>query len=98
MADDQHAGHGNIPTYLAVFGVLFVITVVEVGVFYVPAFEPVLPPVLITLSTVKFALVAMFYMHLKYDKPILTMLLSGPLMIALAIGVGLMFLFGVLAI
>jgi len=36
-------------------------------VFYVPTFQSVLVPVLLVLSAVKFTLVVMFYMHLKFD-------------------------------
>ena len=37
----------------------------EITVFYVHALRPVLVPVLIVLGAAKFALVAMFYMHLE---------------------------------
>ena len=40
---------------------------IEVAIFYIPSLAPVLSPVLLILSTLKFALVAMFYMHLKFD-------------------------------
>ena len=40
----------------------------EVTVFYVRALKPVLLPVLLLLSAAKFALVVMFYMHLKFDR------------------------------
>ena len=53
MAHPPHTGeqaHPSTGTYLRVFGILFVVTVIEVGVFYVPAFKPVLTPVLLALS------------------------------------------------
>jgi cytochrome c oxidase subunit 4 len=87
--------HPSVATYVTVAAVLTVITLVEVGVFYIPTFHPVLAPVLLTLSATKFALVVMFYMHLKSDSRIFTMMFSVPLLIALAVGIALLFLFGV---
>lgn len=91
---DQHA-HPETSTYLAVAGILAVITVVEVGVFYVPGLKGFLAPMLLSLSAVKFSLVVMFFMHLKSDHKLFTVIFSIPLMIALAVGVALLFLFGV---
>jgi cytochrome c oxidase subunit 4 len=87
--------HPGVSTYLTVAGVLTVITLVEVGVFYVPTFHPVLAPILLTLSALKFSLVVMFYMHLKSDHRLFAMLFSVPLLIAVVVGVSLLFLFGV---
>lgn len=86
--------HPKIGTYLAVFAVLAVITIVEVGVFYVPAFRPVMAPTLLVLSAGKFALVVMFYMHLKQDNKLFTLILLVPLIIAAGVLVALLFLFG----
>jgi cytochrome c oxidase subunit 4 len=88
-------GHPSTGVYLAVGAVLTIITLVEVGVFYIPAFKPVLAPVLLSLSAVKFALVVMFYMHLKGDHPFFTFVFSLPLLIALCVVIALLFLFGV---
>jgi cytochrome c oxidase subunit 4 len=90
----QEQAHPTTATYLAVAGVLTVITLVEVGVFYVPAFANVLAPVLLILSGAKFALVVMFYMHLKTDHKLFTAIFTLPLLIAVAVIVALLFLFG----
>ncbi|MFQ5703838.1 MAG: cytochrome C oxidase subunit IV family protein [Gemmatimonadales bacterium] len=81
--------------YMAVAGLLIIITLVEVGVFYIPAFQGVLVPLLLTLSACKFALVVLFYMHLKRDHGLLTLIFTLPLLIAVAVAVALLFLFGV---
>jgi cytochrome c oxidase subunit 4 len=47
---------------------------------------------------VKFAVVVMYYMHLKYDHKIFRALFTGPLMVAALTLVGLLFLFSKLAI
>ncbi|HKE89536.1 MAG TPA: cytochrome C oxidase subunit IV family protein [Gemmatimonadales bacterium] len=90
--------HPTAGTYIRVAIILTVLTVIEVGVFYVPAFHPVLVPVLLTLSAIKFAIVVMFYMHLKMDSKFFTFLFGGPLLLAGAVMLGLMFLFGVLTL
>jgi cytochrome c oxidase subunit 4 len=69
------------------------ITLIEVGVFYVPAFQPVLVPALLVLSLVKFVLVVLFYMHLKFDRRLFAFLFSGPLLLAVGVMIGLLFLF-----
>jgi cytochrome c oxidase subunit IV len=90
--------HPTAGTYIRVAVILTLLTVIEVGVFYVPAFHPVLAPVLLSLSAVKFAIVVMFYMHLKMDSKFFTLLFGGPLLLAGVVMLGLMFLFGVLTL
>ncbi len=97
QVQDQH-GHPTVATYLSVAVVLAVITVIEVGVFYVPVFKAILAPVLLTLSAVKFTLVVMFFMHLKSDHRLFAVVFTLPLMIAAAVIVALLFLFGVFAL
>ena len=97
MTDHQHpetGAHATTGTYLTVAAVLTIITIVEVGVFYVPAFKPMLAPVLLLLSAAKFSLVAMFYMHLKFDKPLFRVVFTLPLLLAVGVTIALLFLFG----
>jgi cytochrome c oxidase subunit 4 len=74
---------------------LTLITMVEVWLYYVPAFKatPYFVPTLLVLSAVKFAIVVMFYMHLKYDHKIFRALFTGPLAIAMTTIVALILLF-----
>jgi cytochrome c oxidase subunit 4 len=88
------SSHPTTGTYLTIALILTVITLVEVGVFYVPAFAAVLAPLLLILSAGKFLLVVMFYMHLKGDNKLFTMVFSGPLVLAAFVMLALMFLFG----
>ena len=39
-------------------------------------------PSLLIMSAVKFAIVVMFYMHLRYDHKLFRVLFTGPLIIA----------------
>jgi cytochrome c oxidase subunit 4 len=94
--DSEHEhGHPGAKAYLGIAVVLTVITAIEVAVFYIPAMHPVLVPTLLTLSALKFALVAMFYMHLKFDHQVFSWLFVVPMALATAVILALMKLFGV---
>jgi cytochrome c oxidase subunit 4 len=84
--------HPSRDVHLRVAFVLLILTVLEVGVFYVPAFHPVLVPVLVVLSAAKFTLVVMFYMHLKADSRVFTFLFGAPLVLAALVMAALLFL------
>ena len=86
--------HATTATYLRIAAILVMITLIEVGVFYVPTFQALLVPILLLLSAVKFTLVVMFYMHLMYDHRLFRVLFTGPLLIAALTLLALMFLFG----
>jgi cytochrome c oxidase subunit 4 len=90
----QHE-HASVKTYLVVAAVLGVITAVEVAIFYVDALKPVLVPILLALSAAKFTLVVGFFMHLKYDSQVFRGLFVGPLIVAVAIILAMLALFGV---
>ncbi len=114
MADDHSQAHadahapGHAPevhfpswkTYRWVALILAVITVVEVWVYYIPTFvaSRLFIPALLIMSAVKFAIVVMFYMHLKYDAKVFRALFIGPLMIAVLTIIALLFLFGHIAV
>lgn len=88
--------HPTWKQYKWVALILTVITVVEVWAYYIPSFvaSPVFVPALLIMSAVKFAIVVMFYMHLKYDHKLFRALFIGPLIIAAGTLLALMFLFG----
>jgi len=101
--DNKHAAahaHPSGNTYLKVFVILTVITVIEVWAYYIPALvaSPLFNPSLIIMSAAKFAIVVLFYMHLKFDHKLFRVLFSGPLIIAGATIVALLFLFGQFAL
>lgn len=75
--------HPGWETYLVVAVVLAIITAAEVAVFYIEVLQPALVPILLTLSGGKFALVVMFYMHLKFDSRIFTGVFVAPLTLAI---------------
>ena len=59
----------NVRGYLAVFAALLVLTVVTVAVASLNLTEGATVAVAVTIATVKATLVAMFFMHLKGEKP-----------------------------
>ncbi len=95
---EEHA-HPTWSTYWKVATVLTLITIVEVWAYYVPSFVASrgFVPTLLILSAAKFAIVVMFYMHLKYDHKLFRALFTGPLMIAAVTLIALLFLFGQIA-
>jgi cytochrome c oxidase subunit 4 len=86
-ADDAHAPHAHEGSrtiaYLVVAGLLAVLTAMEVWASYIHALLPILVPLLLVLSGAKFALVVMFYMHLRYDSWTFSAIFLPPLLIAL---------------
>ena len=98
-AHDAHA-HPTWKQYKWVALILTAITVVEVWIYYIPAFvaTKLFVPSLLIMSAVKFAIVVLFYMHLKYDARVFRALFTGPLIIAVVTLISLLFLFGHLAI
>jgi cytochrome c oxidase subunit 4 len=102
-SDAGHADghdHPGWSTYWKIALILFVITAVEVSAFYIPAWETswIYVPSMLFLSTIKFTLVVLYYMHLKYDHRLFRSLFTGPLIVAALTLIGLLFLFSKLSI
>ncbi len=104
-AESAHA-HPSWQTYTKIALILFVLTALEVAAYEVvhrqaPAglatvLEPVVVEVLLLLSAFKFALVAMFYMHLKSDGKLLSGIFTFSLVLAAFAITALMILFAYL--
>ena len=97
--DDAH--HPTPALYVKIGVVLFLLTFFEVAAYEVghrptailhAVVSPIVVPILLVLSAAKFALVAMFYMHLKQDSKVFTNLFVWPIVIAAAAIVGLIVL------
>jgi cytochrome c oxidase subunit IV len=97
QAQAQAAHHPGVGIYLIVAVFLVVLTGMEITVFYVPALKTVIVPVLLILAAAKFALIAMFFMHLKYDSWTLSGIFIFPLMIAALLATALLMLFAYLS-
>lgn len=85
--------HVGSSVYLIVGAFLVVLTGMEISVAYIHALRPVLVPLLLILAAAKFALIAMFFMHLRYEKWMLNTMFLFPLTIAIAAFLSLLGLF-----
>src|SRR5687768_18482949 len=100
-AETEHS-HPTAGLYFKVGLVLFVLTALEVGLYEMTygeragslaqTIKPLFVPLLLLLSAAKFALVAMFYMHLKQDHKLFSGVFVFPLIIAIFIVVALIVL------
>jgi cytochrome c oxidase subunit 4 len=64
----SHAGHPSARAYVRIFFILAAITGIEVAIYYVrDEMGGWFLPVLFTLMISKFAIVVLWYMHLKFD-------------------------------
>lgn len=91
--EEHHHGTG---IYWLIGVVLTVLTFLEVAVFYIDALRPAIVPILMTLTTGKFALVVLFYMHLRDDNRIFMAVFVAPLLLAMFLVIALIILFKVL--
>lgn len=93
---DAHPVHGT-KTYWMIGGYLFVLTALEILAYY---FEDTLgdsaTAVILALSAMKFVLVVMFFMHLKYDSKMFTGVFIFPMALATLVIGGLTILYHVL--
>lgn len=85
---DAHAAgaheHPSDLKYIWVAVALGVLTAIEVLTYFIE-FGPALVPTLVGLMVVKFALVILYFMHLKFDSPLLFRLFIAGLVLAVAV-------------
>ena len=95
-ASQEEGHHPTVRTYIIIALILGVITLIEFGVFYLEFNRILFILVFIVLSGVKFAIVIMYYMHLKFDDILFSRLFLGGLAIAAAALFALLALFQIL--
>ena len=78
MATAEH----KHPNYMAIFWYLAILTVVEIAVIYMPLGKFTIGVLLCALALGKASLVAMYFMHLKFEARTLGMVAVTPLLIA----------------
>jgi cytochrome c oxidase subunit 4 len=76
---DAHA-HKE-PNYMAIFWWLAVLTVVEIGVIFLPIARLLVGIMLVSLATAKASLVALYFMHLRFETRTLGYIALTPLAI-----------------
>lgn len=85
---DPHASHERAHPgellYFKVAAFLFVITGLEVSTYYVD-FGKAAIPLLMVMMTIKFGVVAAFFMHLKFDSGLFTRVFVAGLLLAVGV-------------
>ena len=69
------------PNYMAIFYLLAALTALEIGVVFVPIAKLIVAIALIGLALVKAAMVALYFMHLKFEKRTLGIIALTPLIL-----------------
>ena len=75
-------GHPTAAIYVRVGLILGAVTALEVMVYYIEALSGVLLAILLVLSGLKFVLVALWFMHLRFDNRIFSVFFTGGLLLA----------------
>jgi cytochrome c oxidase subunit IV len=78
-----HTEHKKHTNPVVVFVILTLFTLFEVGVTFLHLPKATIVPILVAIALVKAALVAMYYMHLRYEKLIFTIIFVTPTLFAL---------------
>ena len=81
MSAPTTAAHHEEPNYNAIFWYLLVLTILEVGATYLPFGKVIVGSLLVSMALGKAALVAMFFMHLRFETKTLGVIAVTPLLI-----------------
>ena len=101
MSEAEHTGERGHPTpltYVKVALTLSFITAVEVGIFYIDMVPALFVACFFILSATKFVMVALFYMHLRYEARLFSTLFFGGVLLAMIVVVAVLAIFGVLLV
>ncbi len=84
--DSGHdSGHGmSTSAYVRIALILGAITGLEVSTYYVD-FGPLFLPALLIMMIIKFVMVVSYFMHLKFDNKIFSMMFYAGLILAIAV-------------
>jgi caa(3)-type oxidase subunit IV len=89
-----HPGPGE---YVKIAVILAIVTAIEVGAYYVTQIpDGILAAALLVMMVVKFALVGLWFMHLRFDSPLFRRLFVGGIILALTIYTVVLVSFGLL--
>lgn len=69
------------PNYMAVFYWLAAFTAIEVGVTFLPLIKLAMVLILVVLAFTKAALVALYFMHLKFERRTLALVALTPVLL-----------------
>ena len=78
------------PNYIAIFWWLLALTIVEVGVIFAPLARVLIAILLVGMALSKASLVAMYFMHLKFERTTLGLIAMTPLLLCILLGFALL--------
>lgn len=98
VEDDPDAHPNREKQYVIIAGILALLTVVEVLTYTNPELflgedGPLLIPALLVLMAIKFWMVVGFFMHLRFDKKVLTVVFYAGLALAVAVFLAILTIF-----
>jgi cytochrome c oxidase subunit IV len=82
---EQEQHHPTVGQYVEIGIILAVVTAAEVALFFADIPRQVTVPSLLVLTAIKFVLVVMWFMHLRYDHRLFSRLFVAGMAIALVI-------------
>ncbi len=71
------------PNYIGVFWWLLVLTVLEIAVIYTPLAKMAIAILLVSMAISKATLVALYFMHLKFERATLALVALSPFLLCL---------------
>lgn len=86
MTDQAHHEHPSIGQYWKIAGLLAVLTAIEVALFYIDealGLGGINVVMLIILALLKFVIVVGWFMHLRFEKPLLNRFFTAGFLLAL---------------
>jgi cytochrome c oxidase subunit 4 len=71
--------------YIKVAIILFVITMTEVGIYYISGAAHAVVTLMLFMMVAKFSLVALYFMHLRFDSKLFRRLFTAGIILAIAV-------------
>jgi cytochrome c oxidase subunit 4 len=71
------------PNYMGVFWWLLALTIIEIAVIYMPVARLIIVILLVGMALTKAALVALYFMHLRFERVTLGVIALTPLVLCL---------------
>jgi cytochrome c oxidase subunit 4 len=80
-----HEAHPNALEYVQIGVILAIVTAVEVALYYLDLDFTLLVTLLLMLSVLKFGMVVLWFMHLKFDASVFALLFAGGMALTFAV-------------
>jgi cytochrome c oxidase subunit 4 len=91
----EHGAHPTDVQYMLIALFLAGLTAIEVAISYIKGLGDAANPLLIILAATKFAVVVAFFMHLRFDNPVVRRLFVLGIILALTVYIVVFFTLGV---